>query len=205
MILRRLHLIDNKCWKNKEAILKKLNNKALLTPFDTLMNQFEYDLEQKIISVNDRLKKGDCKGVKIKKEGDEITFTLPYPKHADKANHPVFNQIKQISIAEVLQFSQQHSDFMQAFTHIKPYNAKDSRDPIAIMACIIANATNLGIHKMAETSDLNYNRMQSQMKNFIQLETLQEANDILSNAIAKLPIFRHWNIHNDGIHASVDG
>lgn len=110
-----------------------------------------------------------------------------------------------VSIADVLRFTQSDCDFMRAFTHIKPYNAKDTLDPIAITACIIANATNLGINKISDSSDLNYQRMISQMRNFIRLETLQDANDLVSNAIAKLPIFQYWNIHHDHIHGSVDG
>lgn len=68
----------------------------------------------------------------------------------DKENHSIFKQFPQISIAEVIQFVQQHCRFMDAFTHIKPYDAKDKLDPMVIMACIIANATNLGIYKMAD-------------------------------------------------------
>jgi len=84
-------------------------------------------------------------------------------------------------------------------------DAKDKLDPMAIMACIIANATNLGIYKMAQSSDLHYQRMHIQMKNFMRLETLQEANDKIINAIASLPIFKYWNIHDDYLHGSVDG
>ena len=47
--------------------------------------------------------------------------------------------------------------------------------------------------------------MYTQSKNFIRLETLKEANDLVSNAIANLPIFKYWNIHDDYIHGSVDG
>ncbi len=72
---------------------------------------------------------------------------------------------------------------MSAFTHIKPYDAKGTLDPIAMMACIIANATNLGIYKMAESSDLPYQRMYTQSKNFMRLETLRDANDAITNAI----------------------
>ena len=88
--------------------------------------------------------------------------------------------------------------------HIKPYDAKDTLDPIAMMACIIANATNLGIHKMAESSDLSYQRMYTQSKNFMRLETLRDANDAITNAIADLSIFKYWDIHDDYMHGSVD-
>jgi TnpA family transposase len=199
------HLVSDEKWNDKEKLLKKLDNKKLLTPIDQLLDDYENILENLIKNVNTRIENGENKEIKIKKEGDEITFTLPYPDTADKENHQVFIQILQISIANVLQFSQKHCNFMRAFTHIKPYDAKDSLDSIAMMACIIANATNLGIYKMAQSSDLDYQRMYTQMKNFMRLETLQDANDAITNAIADLPIFKYWNIHDDYIHGSVDG
>lgn len=199
------HLVSDKQWHDKTRLLKKLGNKKLLTPIDQLLDDYEKTLEKLFKMVNERIENGENKDIKIKKEGDEVTFTLPYPDTADKENHPVFKQIPQISIANVLQFSQKHCNFMSAFTHIKPYDSKDSLDPIAMMACIIANATNLGIYKMAQSSDLDYQRMYTQMKNFMRLETLQDANDTITNAIADLPIFKSWNIHDDYIHGSVDG
>ena len=199
------HLISDDKWTDKIKLLKKLGNKKLLIPIDQLLNDFENTLETLIKNVNEQIENGSNKGIKIKKEEDEITFTLPYTKFADKENHPIFKQIQQISIAEVLQFAQRNCNFMNAFTHIKPYDAKDKLDPVAIMACIIANATNIGIYKMAQSSDLAYQSMYIQMKNFIRLETLRDANDLITNSIANLPIFKYWNIHDDYIHGSVDG
>lgn len=198
------HLISDEKWKNKLKLLKNLGNKKLLMSADQLLDVVEKELEHLIQHVNKRIENGDNLGIKIKKDGDDITFTLPYPD-ADKENHPIFRQVTQISIAEALQFAQKDCDFMSTFTHIKPYDAKDTLDPMAIMACIIANATNLGIYKMAESCDLSYQRMYTQSKNFIRLETLKEANDTVTNAIANLPIFKYWNIHDDYIHGSVDG
>jgi hypothetical protein len=36
-------------------------------------------------------------------------------------------------------------------------------------------------------------------------ETLNDANDVINNAVAKQPIFKHYNIQQDLIHASADG
>ncbi|MEO8402869.1 MAG: Tn3 family transposase, partial [Gammaproteobacteria bacterium] len=199
------HLVSNDKWKNKLTLLKQLGNKKLLTPVNKLLDDLENTLEKLITEVNKRIESGDNKEIKIKKEGDEITFTLPYPGTADKENHPIFKQLSQIGIANVLQFAQKDCNFMSTFTHIKPYDAKDTLDSTAILACIIANATNLGIYKMAQSSDLAYHRMYTQMKNFMRLETLGDANDVITNAIADLPIFKYWNIHDDYIHGSVDG
>jgi hypothetical protein len=49
--------------------------------------------------------------------------------------------------------------------------------------------TNMGIRKMAEVSSLSYLSLLTTARNYLRLETLRAANDAISNAIAKLPVF----------------
>jgi TnpA family transposase len=57
---------------------------------------------------------------------------------------------------------------------------------------------------MAHISDLGYQGLSTTSENFIRLETLRGANDLVSNATAALPIFRQYDI--DGVlHSSSDG
>jgi len=57
---------------------------------------------------------------------------------------------------------------------------------------------------MGEISDIDYSLLAATSDNFIRLETLNEANNRVSNAITKLPIFRHYDI-DEVIHSSSDG
>jgi TnpA family transposase len=77
-------------------------------------------------------------------------------------------------------------------------------DRQAVIACLVAYGTNVGLGKMGQISDLNYQALFTAANGFLRLETLREANNRVSNAIGKLPIFRHYNI-NDVIHSSSDG
>jgi TnpA family transposase len=62
----------------------------------------------------------------------------------------------------------------------------------------------MGIGRMGEISDTSYSDLLYVSDNFIRLETLKEANNRISNAIAKLPIFKQYDI--DGvIYSSSDG
>jgi hypothetical protein len=47
---------------------------------------------------------------------------------------------------------------------------------------------------MGQISDIGYDTLASMSDNFLRPETLREANDIISNAIAALPIFHHYDI-----------
>ena len=58
---------------------------------------------------------------------------------------------------------------------------------------------------MSQISDRTYDQLSTIQANYLRLETLNTANDNISNATAKLPIFKHYNIQEDVIHASADG
>ena len=57
---------------------------------------------------------------------------------------------------------------------------------------------------MGQISDIGYHTLASMSDNFLRPETLREANDLVSNATAALPIFRHYDI-GGVVHSSSDG
>ena len=61
-----------------------------------------------------------------------------------------------------------------------------------------------GLGKMGEISDIGYPTLSAASDNFIRLETLREANDLISNATAELSIFQQYDI-GDVLHSSSDG
>ncbi len=199
------YLIDDKRWLHKEKLLRTLGCEHLLIPVDEILDKHENDLESLFKIINDRISSGENNGISIKNKGDEITWSLPYLKQEEQSNDPLFSDLSKINIADLLRFVNKECGFMRGFSHIKPHHSKGELDITAIIACLIANGTNLGVYKMAENCNLDYDRMQTQLKNYIRLETLHEANDYISNAIADLPIFKHWDIHEERVHASVDG
>ena len=93
---------------------------------------------------------------------------------------------------------------MDAFDHVLGRYVKQEADKRVIVACLIAWATNLGLGRMGEISDIGYHRLAGASANFICLETLKEANDQISQAIAELAVFRHYDI-GDSLHSSSDG
>ncbi len=93
---------------------------------------------------------------------------------------------------------------MEAFGHVLGRYAKQEVDDRTISACLIAWGTNMGLGRMGQISDLGYHTLAVTSDNFIRLETLREANDLVSNAIAELAIFRHYDI-GGALHSSSDG
>jgi len=68
----------------------------------------------------------------------------------------------------------------------------------------MAWGTNMGLGRMGEISDLPTHLLARASENYLRPETLRAANDLLSNAIAALPISRHYDL-DAVVHSSSDG
>jgi TnpA family transposase len=189
--------------KDKKKILAQIDSPKLNAPIKDTLDELEKKLDDLTIRVNKRIASGDNKHVKIKKEGNEIIWTLPYPKKTEEINNPFYNQIPPIHINNLVDFVDQRCHFMDAFTHIKPHQSKSQADKLCIKGAIIANASNLGTYSMSGSCDLDYQSLLQAEKNYIRLETLRGASDCISDAMADLPIFKHYNL-GDFAHGSAD-
>ena len=199
-------LIPMQTWQNdKAAILREIDAPGLSKPFREQLDELEKELEALYEQVNQRILSGENSHIKIsKKRNGEIAWTLPYTGDEETVNPPFFMAIPQLHIAQLIQFVDSRTRCLDAFTHILLRYVKTPLDRHAIVACLIAYGTNVGLGKMGAISDLSYQTLFAAASNFLRPETARDGNDMVSNATAKLPIFRHYNIA-DVTHSSSDG
>ena len=199
-------LIDKEYWeKNKDKILDDIDYPRLKKPIEETLLRLEEKLEKNIAYVNKRIEDGQNNHIKVTGKGDNIKWSLPYKKLEDTENHSFYSHIPQIGIENVLSFVNKQCGFFEAFTHILGKYIKNDADNNNITAVVVALATNTGISTMGEISDISYQALYTTSKNFIRLETLRNANDMISNAIAQNPFFRYYDIDEGVIHSSSDG
>jgi hypothetical protein len=198
-------LIDNEKWKNKEQLIKSIGLQYLHEPIDTILASFEETLEKSLHTVNSRIKEGQNPYIKITEKGGKTKWTLPYTKSEEPVNNPIYDRLRQISISDLLHFVDEKCGYMAAFTHVIDKYVKTQVDSFRIFAVIVAYGTNIGLSKMADISDMAHSELIGTSNNHIRLDTLQKANDRVSNAMANLSIFKHYNIKEDLIHSSSDG
>jgi len=194
-------LIDHQQWRNKDRLIAEAGLNILQQPVETHLAELKDQLETRIADVNRRIAAGENEHFKPNGNG---RWTLEYPSGGEAPNHPFFDQLPQADISSILQFANRQCRFMTAFTHILGRFARQSPDVPALIACLVAWGTNMGIARMGQISDIGYNTLASMSDNFLRPETLREANDIVSNATAALSIFRHYDI-GDVVHSSSDG
>ena len=198
-------LIDDERWKDKERLIRELDLPILNRPIEETLAELMEEVEALFVHVNRRIQDGENQHIKISGTGDQVSWTLPYKSPADKANHPLYELLPQVEIRDLLAFVDSQCGFMGAFTHILGRYVKKDPEDDAIAGAVIAMATNKGLFKMAESSDMSYQDLFSASKNYLRLETLKNANDMISNALAELPIFRHFDVEEGIIHSSSDG
>jgi TnpA family transposase len=197
-------LINDLRWQDKQKLMVDNNLTILTHPILEHLGALEQTLEQRIIEVNRRIADGENEHFQIKKRGKQVRWNLLYPQGVDLINSPFFDGLKQVDIGEVLYFVDRHCHFIKAFEHVLGRYQKQTVDDRVMIACLIAWGNNMGMGRMGQVSDINYQLLASTSDNFIRLETLKEANDLISNAIAELSIFHHYDIDST-IHSSSDG
>ena len=200
-------LISAARWRSdKASLLAQLELPILTPPIEEHLAKLKTQLEARLTEVNQRIAAGDNEHFKLKRRRGQDGFALRYPKSVeqDDVNHPFYTQLKQTDIRSVLEFAQTRCGFMDAFDHVLGHSARSALDNHTLTACLIAWGSNMGLGKMGDISDIGFEALANTSRNFVRLETLQAANDVMSNAVADLPLFQAFNI-GDKVHSSSDG
>lgn len=198
-------LIDEEQWKEKDVIIKSLNLPYLDKPIEEILASLEIELEETIKRVNDRIRLDKNPDIKITGKGENLRWHLLYHNDEEPVDHSLYSQLPQIGIVDLIGFVHLQTNCFSVFTHFVDRYTKQGTDTKRLIACLTAFGLNIGLLKMAEISDMSYQEMVSAARNFIFLENLKNGNNLVTNDMAKLPIFKYFNIEEEIIHGSIDG
>lgn len=174
-------LLSDQRWTDKEKLIVETGLNILQQPIEAHLAELKELLETRIAEVNRRISSGENEHFNRK---GKARWTLDYPSDSESANHPFFDQLPTTDINSVLHFTHRQCQSMDAFTHVLGRYASQSADIPALIACVVAWGTNMGIARMAQISDIGAHTLASMSDNFLRPETLREANDRVSNAMA---------------------
>ena len=191
---------------NKDKILQQLNLPILQRPIKSLLKELNELLTQRYKEVNDNIENGHNKHIKFRDaKKNSASWRLPYKKQDDAVNNPFYENIPSINLSTIIHFVAENTSFHKAFISILPRQTRKNMDLNALSATILAEGTGIGTQKMAGISDISSTSLETISSTHLRVPTLREANNILVNKIAKLPIFKFYTLTDYGIHASVDG
>jgi TnpA family transposase len=198
-------LISYDIWtKDKEHILAGLSNSLIQTDVSKLLQDLEVVLESAYKKVNKRIKTKENNYIKIIDE-KKLTWKLPYRSSLDNINNPFYENLPLCNIGDVIAYTEKQTTFMEEFSHILSKNSRTTPQAEHLYAYIVASGMGIGKGRIADTSDIKKLELDSVEQKYIRLETLGNANNIIINNIAKLPVFEYYNLSEYGIHASIVG
>lgn len=203
---RRLEeeLLSDQQWKNKSVLIKQTELPLLQVNIEDHVKELQAQLETRLKVVNERIVSGDNSSFQRKSARSKRSWHLPQSSLETEINHPFFNALPQLDIDHVIHFVQQRCQFMDEFQHILHRNRRTTFEDVALIAAIVAWATNTGVGRMSGISDLSRSQLAAISDNFLRPQTLKAANDRISDYIASLLIFQHYMINNQ-LHSSSDG
>jgi TnpA family transposase len=197
-------LLSDQQWQDKAALLERIGLALLQQPIQTQLADLETQLEARLQTVNARIASGDNTHIQVTRRGERTRWTLQYPRDSEPVNHPRFDAVPQVDISRVLAFADAGCQLHEAFTHMLGRYVQHGTDAAVLRACVVAWGTNMGLGRMGEISDLSAQVLARVSENYLRPETLKAANDRVSNAIAALPITRHYDL-GAVVHSSSDG
>lgn len=192
--------------EEKKPILEALTIPWIKTPCDSQLDLLFKELDTLWIKVDHSLKQDELKHLKYNHIKKEVLWVKPRAvREEETSEQTLYDKLAVCDLSDVLRFVNDKCHFLSALTPLQPLYTKQRADFNNLIAVIISQATNIGNHKMAQTSDCVYHVLESTYKQYMRLITLKKANEIIANHIAHLSIFHHYTFDLDILYGAVDG
>jgi len=189
----------------KPDALAQMDIPFLRQPIDDQLAAQATELRTQWLAFNRELKQGKLKHLEYDKSTQTLIWRKPKSETPKVSEQSFYEQLPYCDVADVFRFVEGQCQFLSALTPLQPRYAKKTADADSLMAVIIAQAMNHGNQVMARTSDIPYHVLESTYQQYLRQATLHAANDLISNAIAALPIFPHYSFDLDTLYGAVDG
>lgn len=179
---------------------------AATLPFDTDVDRYLDGraklLDWRLRRFSNALKRGTLDGVEL--NGNELRvapLAATTPAAADQLDALVDRLMPKVRITELLAEVARRTGFTSAFPELR--SGRPHPDPEALLAAILADATNLGIERMANASQgVSYAQLAWTHSWYLSDENYAGALRHLIDAQTALPLTRLWG---DGTTSSSDG
>lgn len=189
----------------KADALKALDIPWLRQPVDVTLDALFVELDTQWRAFDAELRSGKLKHLEFDPDKQTLIWHRPKADKDKQLQQGFYGKLQARDIADIFRFVDERCHFLSAMTPLQPRYAKKIADEDSLMAVIIAQAMNHGNFKMAETCDIPYHVLEATHQQHLRPATLNDANDIISNFIASLPIFPYYSIDMDVLYGSVDG
>jgi len=199
-------LIAGTDWKyNKENIVDKTGLERLSQPIFKTLTDLEERFENMLTSVMHNINADANEFVKRQPKSNQLAWSLAHKRWKDAVDNPIYNQLEHMSIIEIMDYVDKKTGYLSAFKGLSTRKSSVMANKDDLVACVFGNGANYGLHKISSISDRSIGSLRTVNDNYVTPDNTREANDLISNGIANLPIFRYYGIDDHNLYGSIDG
>ncbi len=204
--LRHRHLSDELVAEGEQsAVLAEMKISFLQKSIKTQLKALSGELHRQWKAFNRELKQGKLKHLEYDTETRKLNWHKSVVSRYKEQNRRFYGQLPFCDVTDVFRFVNEQCRFLSVMKPLQPRYAKKEADTDSLTAVIVAQAMNHGNHVMARTSDIPYHVLESTYEQYLRQASLLAANDCITDAIEKLPVFPLHSFEPDTLYGAVDG
>lgn len=186
-------------------MIEKTGLVRLITLITQTLDNLENIFNKKLDRITIGIKSDANVFVKKQPQSNRLQWSLASKKWKTNIDNPIYNQIKNIGIVDVMKYVNNETDFLSVFNAVSSRKNSLEADCNNLLACIFGNGENYGVHRMATASDRSIGILRDVNDKFIHPDTTGIANTVISDTIANLSVYKYWTINEESPFGSVDG
>lgn len=190
---------------NNEYLIEQLDLPCFQKSIETQLEELGQELKTEWKKFDNNLKKNALKHIQYDIKTKTVSFHKPKINKDEELIRQFYEKLPVVDNIDLIRFVNDETGFLSAFTPIQPRYTKQLTEDNNLIAVLIAHSMNYGRLKLSKISDISYNTMMYTYQQYLRKSTLQRANDIISNATSKLPIFDYYSYDLLHLYGSVDG
>lgn len=199
-------LIPMDIWnREKQDLIEKTGLERLHQPITQTLKELEDSLNNLLTRVTTNINADANDFVKCQPHTNRLTWSLANRRWKSSIDNPVYSQLRHMGIIEIMDYVNRKTGYLDAFEGLSSQKRNTEAREGDLIACLFGNGANYGLHKIASVSDRSVGALRSVNDSYIRPETIHSANDTISNAIARLPIFKYYTINETAPFGSIDG
>ncbi|QBD75159.1 Tn3 family transposase [Ktedonosporobacter rubrisoli] len=177
-------------------------NLGIPTRFEDWRDQRMEALETRMKTVADLAESGQLPDAVLNEEGLSISpIKRSTPPEAEELSYRLYRMLPRVRITDLLMEVNHWTGFADCFGHLR--NGEPPSDMLALMSVLLADATNLGLSRMARSSgELTHAKLVWIAEWYVRDETYKPATALLVDALHAEPLAAFWG---SGQISSSDG
>lgn len=185
--------------------LGDLNLSCLQKPIEERLDDLYKDLKKQWKLLDKAIRQNKSKHFQYDKVNKTLSFHKPKDVKTEQFENTIYEQLVPVDIIDVLHFVNKKCNFLSAFKPIQNRFVKNKVSDNSFLAVIMSQSMNHGLAKFSKIADIKYKHLYDVFIQYFRKANLEESNNIISNFMSKLPIFKYYSFDLSTLYGSIDG